>query len=157
MDVPWRRDFDAARDPYTARNALGITTMGGGGGAPVSAEYITSSSDATLTNERVLTDTATITWDFSTAGQAKANIGATPTPGSISFQGATFQSVSATSFTLSFSSVSSAAGKERLVGIVVTGFNGGGSPGPPGTVTITACAIDGQAATQVGAYVRHTE
>jgi hypothetical protein len=31
MDVPWRRDFDAARDPYTARNALGITSLGGGG------------------------------------------------------------------------------------------------------------------------------
>jgi len=29
---PFRRDFDAARDPYTARNALGITTTGGGGG-----------------------------------------------------------------------------------------------------------------------------
>jgi hypothetical protein len=71
MDVPWRRDFDAARDPYTARNALGITTTGGG--APVSAEYITSSADATLTNERVLTNTASITWDFSTPGQAKAN------------------------------------------------------------------------------------
>src|SRR5262245_19808469 len=28
---PWRRDFDAARDPYTARNALGITATGGGG------------------------------------------------------------------------------------------------------------------------------
>src|SRR5262245_66063123 len=28
---PWRPDFDAARDPYTARNALGITATGGGG------------------------------------------------------------------------------------------------------------------------------
>jgi hypothetical protein len=28
---PFRRDFDAARDPYTARNALGITATGGGG------------------------------------------------------------------------------------------------------------------------------
>ena len=73
MSAPWRRDFDAARDPYTARNALGITTLGGGGGAPTTAEYVTSSADATLTNERVLTDTASITWDFSTAGQAKAN------------------------------------------------------------------------------------
>src|SRR5262245_40194477 len=31
MDVPWRREFDAERDPYAARNALGITTTGGGG------------------------------------------------------------------------------------------------------------------------------
>jgi hypothetical protein len=37
MDVPWRRDFDAARDPYTARNALGITSLGGGGGGFITA------------------------------------------------------------------------------------------------------------------------
>lgn len=71
---PFRRDFDAARDPYTARNALGIPeTTGGGPPAPASAEYVTASADATLTNERVLTNTATITWDFTTPGQAKAN------------------------------------------------------------------------------------
>jgi len=76
MSAPWRRDFDTARDPYTARNALGITSTGGGGGgggAPTTAEYITASADATLTNERVLTNTASITWDFTTPGQAKAN------------------------------------------------------------------------------------
>lgn len=70
---PWRRDFDAARDPYAARNALGIAEATGGPPAPVGAEYVTSSADATLTNERVLTNTASITWDFSTPGQAKAN------------------------------------------------------------------------------------
>jgi hypothetical protein len=42
-------------------------------GAPVGAEYITSTADATLTSERVLTDTATVTWDRTTAGQVKAN------------------------------------------------------------------------------------
>jgi hypothetical protein len=42
------------------------------GGAPVGAEYITSTADATLTAERVLTDTATVTWDRTTAGQIKA-------------------------------------------------------------------------------------
>src|SRR5262245_3961033 len=40
---PWRRDFDAARDPYTARVALGITTTGGGGGGITDAP-----SDGTL-------------------------------------------------------------------------------------------------------------
>ena len=40
--------------------------------APADAEYITSSTNATLTGERVLTDTETVTWDFTTAGQAKA-------------------------------------------------------------------------------------
>jgi len=48
-------------------------TLAAGGGAPVGAEYITSTSDATLTSERVLTDTATVTWDRTTAGQIKAN------------------------------------------------------------------------------------
>ena len=37
------------------------------------AEYVTAAADATLTAERVLTNTATVTWDFTTAGQAKAN------------------------------------------------------------------------------------
>ena len=37
MPGPWRRDFDAARDPYTARNALGITSTGGGGGGFITA------------------------------------------------------------------------------------------------------------------------
>jgi hypothetical protein len=46
---------------------------GGGGGAPSTAEYITSASDAGLSAERVLTDSATVTWDFTTPGQAIAN------------------------------------------------------------------------------------
>jgi hypothetical protein len=117
--APFRIAFDNARDPYTARNALGITPTeytsvttdtaapnnpkdgdlwfdtasgqlyvwvddgvspawvpagsGGGGGAPTDAEYITATPDPTLTNERALTNTASITWDLSTPGQAKAN------------------------------------------------------------------------------------
>lgn len=48
---------------------------GGVGGtyAPVDSQYIVSTADGTLTNERVLTDTATITWDDATLGQMKAN------------------------------------------------------------------------------------
>jgi hypothetical protein len=75
--APWRIAFDNARDPYTARNALGAEKIGGGGGggggAPDNAEYIVAATDATLTAERVLTNTASITWDFTTPGQAKAN------------------------------------------------------------------------------------
>lgn len=74
---PFRRAFDNARDPLTARNALGILGTGGGGGAPTNAEYITGSADPTLTNERVITNSATVTWDFSTPGQIKANASAT--------------------------------------------------------------------------------
>lgn len=47
-----------------------------GGGAPAGAQFITSSADPTLTSERVLTDTATVTWDFTTPGQAKATAAA---------------------------------------------------------------------------------
>lgn len=72
---PWRRQFDNARDPYTARNVLGLTSTGGGG-APTSAEYLVAADDPALSNDRVLTDTASITWDFTTPGQAKANAAA---------------------------------------------------------------------------------
>jgi len=40
---------------------------------PINAQYITSAANVDLTAERVLTNTATITWDFTTPGQAKAN------------------------------------------------------------------------------------
>src|SRR6476646_9930340 len=72
---PDRIQFDNARDPYSARNALGILDLGGGGGggAPVDAEYIVAVDDPALTNDRALVNTATVTWDFATPGQAKAN------------------------------------------------------------------------------------
>lgn len=50
-----------------------LNSTGGGGGAPVGAEYITSTADATLTAERVLTDSASITWDRTVPGQIRAN------------------------------------------------------------------------------------
>jgi hypothetical protein len=40
--------------------------------APNSADYLVKTANANLTAERVVTDTASITWDFATAGQAKA-------------------------------------------------------------------------------------
>jgi hypothetical protein len=46
----------------------------GGGGAPVGAQYLVGAADATLTAERVVTDTPTVAWDLATAGQAKANV-----------------------------------------------------------------------------------
>jgi len=81
---PYRIAFDTARDPYAARNALGILGPGGtlvpggggGSGAPLGAQYIVAAADPTLTAERVLTNTATITWDFTTPGQAKASTAA---------------------------------------------------------------------------------
>lgn len=47
---------------------------GGGGGAPTNAQYLVGSADATLSAERVVTDTSTATWDLSTPGQAKVNV-----------------------------------------------------------------------------------
>jgi len=47
---------------------------GGSGGAPTDAVYIVGSADGTLSAERVVTDTATITWDQGTAAQLKANV-----------------------------------------------------------------------------------
>lgn len=56
--------------------ATGTVTIsaGGGGGAPTSAEYMVKSADATLTAERVATDSTSITWDWSVAGIVKANV-----------------------------------------------------------------------------------
>lgn len=51
-----------------------VSTEGGGGGAPTGAEYLTGAADATLTAERVVTDTPTGAWDLATAGQAKVNV-----------------------------------------------------------------------------------
>lgn len=45
-----------------------------GTGAPADAEYIVGALSGSLSAERVVTDTATITWDLATAGEAKANV-----------------------------------------------------------------------------------
>lgn len=47
---------------------------GGGGGAPTDAEYIVSALNGSLSADRLLVNTTTVTWDFSTASQAKANV-----------------------------------------------------------------------------------
>lgn len=68
---PGDNDTSIATTAFVQAALSGFT-----GGAPVGAEYITSSANATLTAERVLTNTASITWDFSTPGQAKASTAA---------------------------------------------------------------------------------
>lgn len=50
------------------------TLPGAGGGAPTTAEYLVGALDGTLSAERLVTDTATVTWDLSVAGQAKSNV-----------------------------------------------------------------------------------
>lgn len=47
-------------------------TTANNGNAPVDAQYLVAAADAVLTAERVATNSTSITWDFATAGQAKA-------------------------------------------------------------------------------------
>jgi hypothetical protein len=66
----------------TAGTGITLTDAGAGStvtiaattDAPVGADYLVKTANATLTAERVVTDTATVTWDWATAGQAKAQI-----------------------------------------------------------------------------------
>lgn len=44
------------------------------GGAPATADYLVKTASTGLSAERVVTDTGTVTWDWATAGQAKANV-----------------------------------------------------------------------------------
>lgn len=55
-------------------------TIIGSSGAPADAEYAVAAAHAGLSAERLLTDTATVTWDFTTPGQAKASAAAAPAP-----------------------------------------------------------------------------
>lgn len=55
-------------------DASGNFGAGSVAAAPTNAEYITAASSSGLSAERVATNTATVTWDFATAGQAKANV-----------------------------------------------------------------------------------
>lgn len=47
---------------------------GGAGFAPAGSDYVVSASDVNLPNADVATNSTTITWDFSTANQAKLNV-----------------------------------------------------------------------------------
>ena len=54
--------------------ASGVIWAGTTVSAPSDAEYLVATADATLSAERVTTDTATIAWDHGTASQAKADV-----------------------------------------------------------------------------------
>ncbi|WP_324615024.1 DUF2793 domain-containing protein [Hyphomicrobium album] len=63
--------WDGASGHFTTATVEG---GGGGGGAPTGAEYILKAAHGSLSAERVLTDTASVTWDYTTGGQAKASV-----------------------------------------------------------------------------------
>lgn len=62
--------WDAAKGEWVPQTPTG----GGGGGAPTAAEYLVAATHGDLSAERLTTNTATVTWDHGTAGQAKANV-----------------------------------------------------------------------------------
>jgi hypothetical protein len=43
-------------------------------GAPSDADYLVKTANGSLSAERVVTDTASVVWDWATAGQSKANV-----------------------------------------------------------------------------------
>lgn len=61
---------DAASGKFLKADGLWVTPSGTG--APTDAEYLVGTANATLSAERVVTDTSSITWDLATAAQAKA-------------------------------------------------------------------------------------
>jgi hypothetical protein len=54
--------------------STGVISSTASGGAPTNAQYLVAAADPTLTAERVATNTATVEWDFTTPGQAKASV-----------------------------------------------------------------------------------
>jgi len=58
----------------TINPGTGVISSTASGGAPTDAQYLVAAADPTLTAERVVTDSATIEWDFTTPGQAQASV-----------------------------------------------------------------------------------
>jgi hypothetical protein len=55
-----------------AENKYVPAAAGGGGGAPTTADYVVKTANAGLSAERVLTDSASVTWSWATPGQVSA-------------------------------------------------------------------------------------
>lgn len=70
--VPAPSSGDAASGKFL--KADGSWTAPSGSGAPSTAQYIVAALDGGLSAERAATDTTTVTWDFGTGSQAKANV-----------------------------------------------------------------------------------
>lgn len=79
--VPAPAAGDAAAGKFL--DAAGAWSVPAGSGAPTNADYLVKTANGSLSAERVVTDTASVTWDWATAGQAKASVpsGDASTPG----------------------------------------------------------------------------
>lgn len=77
-DPPGAGDFyyNTALSPPRFRDYTGTVwqDMVGGSGGVTDADYLVKTAHSGLSAERVVTDTATVTWDWSSSGQAKANV-----------------------------------------------------------------------------------
>jgi len=76
--------------------------------APVNAQYLVGAADATLTAERVVTDTSSVAWDLTNAAQARATV----PNGGISY--AQMQNVAAASRLLGRGSAAGAGAPEEI-------------------------------------------
>ena len=65
---------DANSAVYRGEQTTDVALGGGGGGAPTTADYLVKTADSGLSAERVVTDTATVSVDWATSGQAKFNV-----------------------------------------------------------------------------------
>jgi hypothetical protein len=73
--------FDNVVDSITDLNYLRVDAGaivgdagGGGGGAPTTAEYLVGASNGSLSAERLVTNSSTLTWDLATPGQVSASV-----------------------------------------------------------------------------------
>ncbi len=76
-DKIWFWDSSAKQWTYLTPNTnltISGTDLNATGGAPPDADYLVKTAHAGLSAERVVTDTATVAWDWATAAQAKANV-----------------------------------------------------------------------------------
>jgi len=58
----------------TVNDPSDTITIDAASGAPTDVDYLVKTSSASLSAERVVTDNNSITWDWGTAGQVKANV-----------------------------------------------------------------------------------
>lgn len=133
-----------------------LTASGGGGGAPTTAEYLVKTADATLTAERVVSDSTTVTANWTTGGQvsferaaltgdvtASANSNST-TIGTNAVTYAKFQQVAALSVVGNGTSSTANAGAITGTAGQVLRVDGGGTALAFGAVNLaTAASITG--------------